>query len=136
MRVAAAAKFAENHEGLMADVANNDPSAPSDTALDFGRYLSAEAAELLRLAVEKQQLLGRDLYRVIRVARTIANLGQSQQVNREDVAEALAYRMMPLLKKVRLFFSMVSQVVLAIFTPDKFSISRIPVGEVTFISVR
>ena len=45
-------KFAENHEGLMADVADNDVSAPSDTALDFGRYLSAEAAELLRLAVE------------------------------------------------------------------------------------
>ena len=96
-RVAAAANFAENHEGLMADVADNDPSPPSDTALDFGRYLSAEAAELLRLAVEKQQLLGRDFYRVIRVARTIANLGQSQQVEREGVAEALAYRMMPLL---------------------------------------
>jgi magnesium chelatase family protein len=96
-RVAAAAKFAENHEGLMADVADNDPSAPSDTALDFGRYLSAEAAELLRLAVEKQQLSARGFYKVIRVARTIANLGQSQQVGREDVAEALAYRMMPLL---------------------------------------
>jgi magnesium chelatase family protein len=96
-RVAAAAKFAENHEGLMADVADNDPSAPSDTALDFGRYLSAEAAEMLRLAVEKQQLSARGFYKVIRVARTIANLGQSQQVGREDVAEALAYRMMPLL---------------------------------------
>ena len=55
-RAAAAAKFAENHEGLMADVADNDPSGPSDTALDFGRYLSAEAAEMLRLVVEKQQL--------------------------------------------------------------------------------
>ena len=129
-------KFAENHEGLMADVADNDPSDPSDTALDFGRYLSAEAAELLRLAVEKQQLSARGFYKVIRVARTIANLGQSQQVGREDVAEALAYRMMPLLTWVCLFFSMVSQVVLAIFTPDKLSISRIPVGEVTFISVR
>ena len=37
----------------MADVADNDASAQSDTALDFGRYLSVEAAELLRLAVEK-----------------------------------------------------------------------------------
>ena len=96
-RLAAAAKFAENHEGLMAHVADNDRSAPSDTALDFGRYLSAEAAELLRLAVEKQQLSARGFYKVIRVARTIVNFGQSQQVEREGVAEALAYRMMPLL---------------------------------------
>ena len=81
----------------MADVADNDASAPSDTALDFGRYLSVEAAELLCLAVEKQQLSARGLYTVIRRARTIANLGQSQQVGREDVAEVLAYRMMPLL---------------------------------------
>ena len=129
-------KFSEHNEGLMADVADNDPSDPSDTAFNFGRHLSAEAAELLRLAVEKQQLSAQGFYKVIRVARTIANLGQSQQVGREDVAEALAYRMMPLLTWVCLFFSMVSQVVLAIFTPDKLSISRIPVGEVTFISVR
>ena len=81
----------------MADVADNDLSAPSDTALDFGSFLSVEAAELLCLAVEKQQLSARGFYKVIRVARTIANLGQSQQVGREDVAEALAYRMMPLL---------------------------------------
>ena len=90
-------KFAENHEGLMADVADNDASAPSDTALDFGRYLSEEAAEMLRLPVEKQLLLAGGFYKVIRVARTIANLGQSQQAGREDVAEAFAYRMMPLL---------------------------------------
>ncbi len=96
-RVAAAAKFAENHQGLMADVADDDLSAPSDTALDFGKYLSAEVAELLRLAVEKQQLSARGFYKVIRVARTIAIFGQSQQVGREDVAEALTYRMMPLL---------------------------------------
>jgi magnesium chelatase family protein len=47
--------------------------------------------------VEKRQLSARGFYKVIRVARTIANLGQSKQVGREEVAEALAYRMMPLL---------------------------------------
>ena len=63
----------------MADVVDNDPSASSDTALDLGKYLSAEAAELLRLAVEKQQLSARGFYKVIRVARTIVNLGQSKK---------------------------------------------------------
>ena len=75
----AAEKFAENHEGLMADVAYNDPSAPSDTVSEFSRYLPAEAAEPLRLAVENQQLSARGVYKVIRVARTIVNLGQSKK---------------------------------------------------------
>ena len=78
----------------MDDIGENDPS---DMALDFGKCLSADTAELLRLAVEKRQLSASGFYKVIRVARTIANLGQSKQVRREEVAEALAYRMMPLL---------------------------------------
>ena len=78
----------------MDDIGENDPS---DMALDFGKCLLADAAELLRLAVEKRQLSVRGFYKVIRVARTIANLGQSKQVGREEVAEALAYRMMRLL---------------------------------------
>ena len=54
------------------------------------KCLSAGAAELLRLAVEKRQLSARGLYKVIRVARTIANLGQSKKMGREEVAEAVA----------------------------------------------
>lgn len=93
-RIAKAADFAKSHDGLMDDIGENDPS---DMTQDFGKCLSADAAELLRLAVEKRQLSARGFYKVIRVARTIANLGQSKQVGREEVAEALAYRMMPLL---------------------------------------
>ena len=78
----------------MDDIGENDPS---DMALDFGKCLSADTAELLRLAVEKRQLSARGFYRVIRVARTIANLSQSKRVGRKEVAEALAYRIMPLL---------------------------------------
>ena len=80
--------------GLMDDIGENDPS---DMALDFGKCLSTDAAELLRLALEKRQLSARGFYMVIRVGRTIANLGQSKQVGREEVVEAFAYRMMPLL---------------------------------------
>ena len=93
-RIAKAADFAKSHDGLMDDMGENDPS---DMTLDFGKCLSADTAELLRLAVEKRQLSARGFYMVIRVGRTIANLGQLKQVGREEVAEALAYRMIPLL---------------------------------------
>ena len=56
-----------------------------------------DAAELLQLAVEKRQHSDRGCYTVIRVARTIANLGELKQVGRQEVAEALAYRIMLLL---------------------------------------
>jgi magnesium chelatase family protein len=93
-RIAKAADFAKSHDDLMDDIGENDPS---DMALQFGKCLSVDAVELLRLAVEKQQLSAGDLYTVIRMARTIANLGQSKKVGHEEVAEALAYRMTPLL---------------------------------------
>jgi magnesium chelatase family protein len=59
--------------------------------------LSASARQLLELALEKQALTARGFHRVLRVARTIANLAQSVTVDRPHLAEALAYRTMPLL---------------------------------------
>jgi magnesium chelatase family protein len=59
--------------------------------------LSASARQLLELAVEKQALTARGFHRVLRVACTIANLAQSVTVDRPHLAEALAYRTMPLL---------------------------------------
>ena len=59
--------------------------------------LSASARQLLELAVEKQALTARGFHRVLRVARTITNLAQSVTVDRPHLAEALAYRTMPLL---------------------------------------
>ena len=75
-RTAKAADIAKSHDGLMDDIGENDPS---EMAVDFGEYLSADAAELLRHTVEKRQLSAKGLYKAIRVARTIANLGQSKQ---------------------------------------------------------
>jgi magnesium chelatase family protein len=42
-------------------------------------------------------LTARGFHRVLLVARTIANLAQSVTVDRPNLAEALAYRTMPLL---------------------------------------
>jgi magnesium chelatase family protein len=50
-----------------------------------GRKLLAEAAAAMRLSA-------RGFHRVLRVARTIADLGGSEEVGRIHVAEALSYR--------------------------------------------
>jgi magnesium chelatase family protein len=50
-----------------------------------GRKLLAQAAEAMRLSA-------RGFHRVLRVARTIADLAGSEQVGRVHVAEALSYR--------------------------------------------
>jgi magnesium chelatase family protein len=53
---------------------------------------TAAASELLDRAVERLPLSGRGRTRVARVARTIAALAASGQVEAEHLAEALSYR--------------------------------------------
>jgi len=60
-------------------------AAPPD---EPGRKLLAQAADAMRLTA-------RGYTRVLRVARTIADLGQSEGVGRIHVAEALSYRRRP-----------------------------------------
>ncbi len=49
-------------------------------------------ARLLADAAETMRLTARGYHRVLRVARTIADLAGSETVRRTDVAEALSYR--------------------------------------------
>jgi magnesium chelatase family protein len=53
-----------------------------------------EGRELLKRAVEKFGLSARGYDRVLKVARTIADLGDAERVGSEHVAEALQYRLM------------------------------------------
>lgn len=68
-----------------ADGALLDRVATPDEA---GRKLLAQAAEAMRLSA-------RGYHRVLKVARTIADLGGSEDVGRVHVAEALSYRRRP-----------------------------------------
>ena len=59
--------------------------------------VSAEATTLLEQALDRHSLSARGFHRILRVARTIADLPAMRCVDRHHIAEALAYRAMPLL---------------------------------------
>ena len=90
-RINEAEAFAKQLPALAADREDHEDRRLSP------ENLSASARQLLELAIEKQALTARGFHRVLRVARTIANLAQSVIVDRPHLAEALAYRTMPLL---------------------------------------
>jgi magnesium chelatase family protein len=56
-----------------------------------------DAALLLKTAVEQSHLSARAYHKIQRVARTIADLNAEAIISRATIAEALAYRAMPLL---------------------------------------
>lgn len=54
--------------------------------------LDATAQNILNLAQQRLQLSARAYHRILRVARTIADLAQSTQIQSEHLTEALSYR--------------------------------------------
>ncbi len=54
--------------------------------------IDAEGQELLRLAVNQMHLSGRSYHRVLKLARTIADLGESKDITARHIAEAIQYR--------------------------------------------
>jgi len=54
--------------------------------------LSDDAARLVRLAVEQLNLSARAFHRVLKLARTIADLGGSDRIEQPHVAESIQYR--------------------------------------------
>ncbi|MDB3892255.1 YifB family Mg chelatase-like AAA ATPase, partial [Alphaproteobacteria bacterium] len=93
-RVLRARAFSQTREGQ--ETAQVNARLTPDQIDKFGG-LAPDGAQLLRTALDKQKLSARGFHKVLRVARTIADLDLSAQIARHHLAEALAYRAMPLL---------------------------------------
>jgi len=60
---------------------------------DFAQaHLDPAAAELLKRAVDRLNLSARAYHRVLKVARTIADLAGSDQIAAHHMAESIQYR--------------------------------------------
>ena len=64
---------------------------PPEALLDFDR-LSASVESLLRQAVTRLGLSARAYHRILKIARTIADLAGSVELSTAHVSEAIQYR--------------------------------------------
>jgi len=71
-------------------LASNNEMGPKEIK-EFCK-LTADCLNLLRAAVSKMQLSARGYHRVLKVARTIADLEGASEINTQHIAEALQYR--------------------------------------------
>ena len=76
---------------------NGDTKYLNNASLDpagIRKYCKAddEAMELLRVAYDSMGLSARGYDRIMRVARTIADLDESEMIRAEHVAEAIQFR--------------------------------------------
>jgi Predicted ATPase with chaperone activity len=94
-RVAAArARQARRYAAAGAPVRVN--AAADGDVLDAAATPDAEGAALLERAAEKLRLTARGYRRVMRLARTIADLDGADRVGRPHVADAVGYKRAPL----------------------------------------
>lgn len=70
----------------------NSNAELTNKALKEYCVLSTACTDLLRMAVNKMGLSGRAYFRVIKLARTIADLEESNDIGKNHIAEALQYR--------------------------------------------
>ncbi len=73
-------------------VALNSEMNPSQVRDHAQLMLADGGGELLRLAVEQLNLSARAFHRVLKLARTIADLAGSDRIERQHLAESLQYR--------------------------------------------
>jgi magnesium chelatase family protein len=92
--VAARARQQARHEALGLSGARTNAALPA-RALEMVARPDSEGMTLLTDAAERLQLSARGFHRILRVARTIADLAGEETIRRPHIAEALAYRGVP-----------------------------------------
>ena len=90
LRVTAARERQVRRSGGLGRPANN--AALPAGALRQAILPGSDGQRLLRHAVDRLGLSARGLDRLLRVARTIADLNDSEEVSQQDLAEALSFR--------------------------------------------
>lgn len=83
------ARFAEDGQGGTTLNAEMNPSQVREHAQ---LQLADGAGELLKLAVEQLNLSARAFHRVLKLARTIADLAGSEPIGQAHLAESIQYR--------------------------------------------
>jgi magnesium chelatase family protein len=91
-RVAAARQRQQaRYAALGLETVGTNAAAPSKT-LETVAVLDKDGRSLIQSAAEKMQLTARGYHRVLKVARTIADLDGEESIRRIHLAEALSYR--------------------------------------------
>ena len=80
------------HQLLGVDVVVGRLAAVAGSTRDVVAHAARQHADLLRDAAETMHLTARGYHRVLRVARTLADLDGADKVGRVHLAEALSYR--------------------------------------------
>ncbi len=70
----------------------NAGMSPRQVRVHCQELLAPEAASILRMAMAQLSLSARAFHRVLKVARSIADLGGAEEIGPEQMAEALVYR--------------------------------------------
>ncbi|MCL2567751.1 MAG: YifB family Mg chelatase-like AAA ATPase [Alphaproteobacteria bacterium] len=89
-RVIAARLIQANRYKDYKDIATNAEATPE--ILEEVAFMKSDARELLEKSVEKFKLSTRAYFRMIKVARTCADLDSSKYINSTHIAEAIGYR--------------------------------------------
>ena len=90
-RVSAARNLQTERYGPLAQVTTNADLQGAD--LDQHVALHPKAEAYFDTAAERLKLTARGYHRILRVARTIADLDQASQINTDHLAEAISFRM-------------------------------------------